>query len=208
MAVSTVNTFDNSTINVLGLRGYFRPTGGAGWIDLGLADDGWEITTESEQLDIQGARTGRQLTYESLPISFSVGYTFNSRNATDPYIKGLHVGATLLTDGDEGYSAPISNNPVNGELMWVRESAWAEKDAELYYHPRATLQGDGVSGTPGAEAAALNFTVTVLADDDFDIPAEINAAEPAAPYGFVYLVPMEDLDAAETAVSGITPPSS
>lgn len=203
MAVDTKNTFGNSTLGVLGIRGYFRPaTSGDGkWIDLGIVKN-WEPTDETETLDIDGARSGLTQIYESLPISASLGYTFDSENPNDPEILALWNGSAMTADpGATGHSAPISFDSTTGELMWVRENAQKTKPSQILYHPSASIRRAGQSGTPGEEAAGLSFEATVTADELYKIPAGVNAGEPTASYGYLYVVPTAGLDAATTLVS-------
>lgn len=193
--IDTVNTFGQPTLGVLGIRGYFRPVGDSLWVDLGIVDS-WEQSDEIEELEIDGARSGLREVYEVIPISASLGYTFNSKNPNDPDILALHGGVDFASDGNGGLSAPISFGGTNGELLWVRQNAQASKPSQIIYHPGATIRRDGTAGTPGEEAAMLSFSVTVTAVEGFEVPAAVNAATPAARYGYMYNVATEDLDTA------------
>lgn len=201
MGVTTKNTFGNSTLGVLGIRGYFRPTGETDWVDLGIVEN-WEPTDETENLDIEGARTGLTVVHESLPISASLSYAFDSKNPNDPEILALWNGAAMAADpGTTGHSAPISFQGTNGELLWVRENAQSAKPSQILYHPSATIRRAGQAGTPGEEAAALSFEAVVTADEGYTIPSGVDAAEPSAPYGYLYVVATAQLDTALTTVS-------
>src|SRR5690606_19539411 len=79
MAFTVGNTFGNDSLGVLGIRGYFRPVGESDFVDLGIVAN-WERTDEVEELEIQGARTGLTVTHEVIPISATLGYTFDSNN--------------------------------------------------------------------------------------------------------------------------------
>ena len=199
MAVTTVNTFGTSTLGVLGIRGYFRPEGETDWVDLGIIKN-WEPQDETEELEIEGARSGLTEVYEVLAISASLGYTFDSENANDEDILALWNGGAMAT-GVDGSVAAISFEGTSGELMWVRENAQSTKPSQILYHPSATIRRDGQAGTPGEEQAGLSFTSTVTADEDYTIPVGIDATEPTASYGYMYIVASGDLDAATTAVS-------
>lgn len=203
MGVTTVNTFGNSSLGVLGIRGYFRPTGAAEdkWVDLGIIEN-WEPTDEIEELEIQGARTGLTVTHETLAISASLSYGFDSNNPNDKDILALWNGGAMTADpGTTGHSAPISFDGTSGELLWVRENAQSAKPSQILYHPAATIRRTGQAGTPGEEAAGLSFTATVTADEQYTIPAEVDAGETSAPYGYLYVVPTASLDTALTTVS-------
>lgn len=207
MAFETSNTFGNESLGVLGIRGYFRPVGVAQWVDLGIVAN-WERADEIEELEIQGARSGLTLTHEVIPISASLGYTFDSNNPNDHAIMALH-GGEAMTAGGDGHSAPISFQATNGELLWVRENAQKTKPSQLIYHPAASIRGDGSAGTPGEEAAGLSFSVTVTAAEGYEVPAAIDAGTPDAPYGYQYLVDTEDLETAldDVDAGGWTPGS-
>lgn len=207
MAFNASNTFGNDSLGVLGIRGYFRPVGESDWVDLGIVAN-WERTDEVEELEIQGARTGLTVTHEVIPISATLGYTFDSNNPNDHAILGLHGGAELEAGGD-GFSAPIGFQATTGELLWVRENAQKNKPSMILYHPSASIRGDGTAGTPGEEAAGLSFSATVTAAETFKIPASIEAGEPDAPYGYQYLFDTDDMGNALDDVSdgGYTPGS-
>ena len=198
MAVTTGNTFGTTTLGVLGIRGYFRPTSGD-WIDLGIIKN-WEPTDEIEELNIEGARTGLTAVYETLPISAALSYSFDSENPNDEAILELWNGGAFAT-GVDGDVAPINFESTTGELIWVRQNAQSAKPSQILFHPAASIRRDGSSGTPGEEASGLSFSVTVLADEDYTIPVGVDAAEAAAQYGYLYLVASADLDGALTAVS-------
>jgi hypothetical protein len=191
--IDTINQFGQPTLGVLGIRGYARPVGQDLWVDLGIVDS-WEQSDEIEELEIDGARSGLREVYEVIPISASLGYTFNSKNANDEHILALHNGAAMTTDGDGGFSAPITFGGTNCELIWVRENAQPAKPSTIIYHPAATIRRDGTAGTPGEEAAMLSFSVTVTSVEGFTVPAAVNPATPAARYGYQHVVPTEDLD--------------
>jgi len=199
MAVTTVNTFGTSTLGVLGIRGYFRPTAGAGWVDLGSIKN-WEPSDEIEELEISGARSGLTVVYETLPISAALSYGFDSENPNDTDILELWNGGAFAA-GVDGDVSPISFQNTEGELMWVRENAQSTKPSQILFHPKANIRRDGQGGTPGEEASGLTFTVSVLADESYVIPAAVDAATPAAEYGYLYVVPTASLDAATTAAS-------
>ena len=204
MAVSTVNTFGNATLGVLGIRGYARKTGESTWIDLGIIKN-WEPTDETETLDIDGARSGLTQIYESLPISASLGYTFDSENPNDQHILELwNVAAMAAAVGaDMGHVSPLSFQSTTVEMLWVRENAQATKPSQILYHPSASIRRAGQSGTPGEEASGLSFEVTVTADETYTIPAGINAGEPVAQYGYLWVVPTAKLDDATTLASAV-----
>ncbi len=173
----------------------------AGWVDLGIIKN-WEPTDETEELEIQGARSGLLETYEVLAISASLGYTFDSENPNDDDILALWNGTRMSADpGATGASSPIAFDSTNGELMWVRQNAQSSKPSQILYHPSATIRRDGQSGTPGEEQSGLSFTATVTSDEAYKVPATVNAATPTARYGYLYRVPTASLSAAETAVS-------
>lgn len=199
MPVTTVNTFGNTTLGVLGIRGYFRPTTGSGWVDLGIIKN-WEPQDETEELEIEGARAGLTEVYEVLAISASLGYTFDSENPNDAEILALWNGSAMAA-GVDGDVAPIAFDSTSGELLWVRQNAQSSKPSQILYHPSATIRRDGQSGTPGGEQAGLSFTSTVTADETFVIPVGVDAATPAARYGYFYVVPTADLDSTLTTVS-------
>lgn len=200
MAVTTVNTFGTSTLGVLGIRGYFRKEGEYDWIDLGIVKN-WEPQDETEELEIDGARTGLRVVHEVIPVSASLAYSFDSENPNDEHILGLWQGGDMTTDGSSGLSAPISFEATSGELMWVRQNSASGKPSVLIYHPSASIRRDGQTGTPGEEAAGLSFQATVTADETYTIPVGVDPGEPSAPYGYLYRVPTSGLDAAETTVS-------
>lgn len=201
MGVITKNTFGNSTLGVLGIRGYFRAEGESEWVDLGIIDN-WEPTDEIEELEITGARTGLTVVHEVLPISASLGYTFDSKNPNDDDIAALWSGAAAAADvATTGSVTAITFGGISGELLWVRENAQAAKPSQIVYHPSASIRRSGQAGTPGEEATALSFEATVTSDETYTVPAGIVAEEPAAPYGYFYKVPTAGLDTALTAVS-------
>lgn len=191
MPFATSNTFGNTSLGVLGIRGYFRKTGEATWVDLGIVAN-WERSDEIEELEIQGARTGLTVVHEVIPISASIGYTFDSNNPNDHAILALHGGSSMVAAAD-GHTAPVGFQATNGELLWVRENAQKTKPSQLIYHPSASIRGDGAAGTPGEEAAGLSFSVSVTASEGYTVPVELDAGERPAPYGYQYLVDTEDL---------------
>lgn len=205
MPVTTVNTFGQATLAVLGVRGYFRPTGESAWVDLGIVKN-WEPQDETEELEFTGARNGLSEVFEVIAISASLRYTFDSENPNDRDILELWNGGAMTAGGD-GHSAPISFSSTNGELLFVRQNAQPTKPSQLIYHPAASIRRDGQTGTPGEEVSGLSFTATVTAAEDFVIPAGISAGTPAARYGFLYVVPTADLSAAETDIDNIVLPS-
>lgn len=201
MPVETVNTFGTSTLGVLGIRGYFRPVGSYDWVDLGIVKN-WEPQDETEELEIDGARAGLREVFEVIPISASLGYTFDSENPNDEHILALWNGAAMdAAVAASSFASPISFNATEGELLWVRQNSAPLKPSQLIYHPKAAIRRDGQTGTPGEEASGLSFTVTVTADENFTIPAGVLASEPAARYGYFYRVPTAGLSDAETLVS-------
>lgn len=171
------------------------------WIDLGILKD-WSPDEDIEEFEFEGARSGLVQVFDKLTIRAELNYTFRSTNVTDNDVQDLHAGAVGATDvAANGYVVEVSFNTTRGELLFVRENAQASKDSKLIYHPRATIKRDGESGTPGEEEASLDFTATVLADENFTIPDTIDAGSPAADYGFVWTVPTANLDARETTAS-------
>jgi hypothetical protein len=172
-----------------------------GWVDLGIVKN-WEPQDETEELEIEGARAGLTEVYEVLAISASLGYTFDSENPNDDDILALWNGSIMKADpGATGASSPISFDSTSGEMMWVRQNAQSAKPSQLLYHPSATIRRDGQSGTPGEEQAGLSFTSTVTADENFVIPAAVDADQATARYGYLYRVPTSDLSTAESTVS-------
>lgn len=172
-----------------------------GWVDMGILAD-WEPQDETDELEIQGARSGLTETYETLAISASLAYGFTSNNPLDEEILALWNGSAMATDpGATGASAPFAFDSTSGELMFVRQNAQASKPSQILYHPSASIRRDGQSGTPGEEESGLTFTSTVTAKEGFVIPAAIDAATPEARYGFLYKVPTSGLDAAIDTVS-------
>lgn len=173
----------------------------ASWVDLGIIKN-WEPTDETEELEIQGARSGLLETYEVLAISASLGYTFDSENPNDDDILALWNGGEMTDDsGGTGASAPFSFNSTSGELMWVRQNAQSSKPSLILYHPSATIRRDGQSGTPGEEQSGLSFTATVTSDENFKVPSGVNSATPTATYGYLYRVPTASLSTATGTVS-------
>lgn len=191
MAFTTKNTFGNSTLGVLGIRGYFLPSGGTAatdWIDLGVINS-WEPSDDTETLEITGARSGLTVVHEALPISASLSYAFDSGNPNDQSILALWNGSAMTADvATEGHAAPFSFDATNGKLVWVRQNAQASKPHQLLVHPGASIRRSGIAGTPGEEAAALSFEVTVTADETYKIPAAVLATNPDAPYGYLHVV--------------------
>ena len=173
----------------------------AGWVDMGILAD-WEPQDETEELEIQGARSGLTETYETLAISASLAYGFTSNNPNDEEILALWNGGAMTADpGATGASAPLTFDSTSGELLFVRQNAQSSKPSQILYHPSSSIRRDGQAGTPGEEESGLTFTSTVTALEGFTIPAAIDAAGPAARYGFLYKVPTSGLDTAIATVS-------
>jgi hypothetical protein len=191
-------------MSILGLRGYFRPDGGAGWIDLGVLKD-FDPGEEIEEFNFEGARNGLTEIYDTVVISAELNYTFRSENPLDRNLLGLWMGGTPVDDpatgGLDGFSIVQSFNTSTGDLLFVFPNAQAGKMSVLIFHPLASLKRDGQGGTPGEDARSINFSVTVLADEAYTVPAGVNGATPVARYGYMYVVPSANLDAAETLVS-------
>lgn len=177
-----------------------------GWVDMGILAD-WEPQDETEELEIQGARSGLTETYETLAISASLAYGFTSNNPNDEEILALWNGGAMTEDpGATGASAPITFDSTSGELMFVRENAQSAKPSQILYHPAASIRRDGQAGTPGEEESGLTFSATVTAKEGFTIPADVDAATPAARYGYLYKVPTSALDdAIDTVSDGVAP---
>jgi hypothetical protein len=195
VAFTTTNTFGQSTLGVLGIRGYFRVAGTYDWIDLGIVKN-WEPQDEIEELEIDGARAGLREVFEVLPIAASLRYSFDSENPNDEDILALWQGGTFTSDGGTGLSAPITFGGNTGELLWVRQNAQATKPSQILYHPSASVRRDGQTGTPGEEAAGLSFQAVVTADEEYTIPIGIDPNESDARYGFLYVVDTDDIGTA------------
>src|SRR5690606_6839277 len=124
---------------VLGIRGYFRAVGETSWVDLGIINN-WEPTDEIEELEITGARTGLTVVHEVLPISASIGYSFDSGNPNDDDIAALWSGSAGLADvAATGSVSPVAFGGTSGELLWVRENAQKTKPSQIVYHPSASV---------------------------------------------------------------------
>lgn len=206
MAVQTINTFSANTLSVLGARAYFRPEGETDWVDLGIIKD-LSPDEEQEVFNFEGARSGLQQIYDTVIISSELSYTFNSDNALDETILALHAGADAedAAVGDDSFTIVQSFTTANGEFMIVYPNAQANKPSMIVYHPSVSLRRDGQSGEAGTEQRQLGFTAAVTADEEYQVPETVNASEPAAPFGYMWVGPTADLDAAETAISAAPP---
>lgn len=202
MAVDTINTFSAQTLAILGVRAYFRPDGETQWIDMGIIKD-LSPDEEQETFNFEGARSGLQQIYDTVIISSELSYSFSSDNALDEVILALHAGADSeeAAVGDDAFTVIQSFATNDGELMLVYPNAQANKPSMIVYHPRVSLRRDGQSGEAGTEQRQLGFTATVTASEEYVVPETVNAASPAAPFGYMWVGPTADLDAAETAIS-------
>ena len=201
MPVTTVNSFSNDTQAVVGVRVYIHD--GTGWIDLGVIKD-LTPDEENEEFRFEGARNGISETYGVIPLSFAIAYTLNSENPMDPDIRALHEGSAGAADpGGDGTSFVKSSQPTEGKMLIVHENAEESKPSEIVYHPLVSVRRNGRSGTPGEEASALGFAVEVLADEEYTVPVGVNAAGPSAPYGYTWIMPTDQLDAALTTASAV-----
>lgn len=170
------------------------------WTDAGILKD-WSPDEDLEEFEFEGARTGLVVVHDKLTIRAELNYTFRSTNVLDTDVQNLHAGAFGAAAVGSGTVVEVSFNTTRGELLFVRENAQSGKDSKILYHPRATIKRDGESGTPGEEEASLDFSATVLADENFVIPDTVDAAEPGAQYGYVWTFPTADLDTNDAAAS-------
>jgi hypothetical protein len=197
LPVTTVNTFANTTMAILGIRGYFH--NGTGWIDLGVLEN-FSIDENIEDFNFQGARTGLTVTYETISISAEITYTFDSLNPLDEDILALWTGSTVTADtGGDGFSSAQTFESTTGRLLLVYENAQESKASMLVHHSSVSIKRNGQVGTPGEEARGLSFQARVLADESGAIPA--GAGGGTAEYGYIWIMPSDELDAALTTAS-------
>ena len=195
MPVGTVNTFANTTMAILGIRGYFLPAGdtaASDWIDLGVLEN-FSIDENIEDFDFRGARTGLAVTYETITISAEITYTFDSMNPLDEDILSLWTGSAVTADvATTGFSSAQTFESTTGRLLLVYENAQESKMSMLVHHSSASIKRAGQVGTPGEDAAGLSFQATVLADESGTIPAAAGGGD--AEYGYIWVFPSDELD--------------
>lgn len=159
---------------------------------------------ELTELDIQSARNGRLATVKKITTAQTLEFTFESISVFDRDTIAWHTGGAVA-DGVIGSGAVMAVEEFTGaecEFLFVQENAETNGKVKLAYYPKAQVKGDGEESGDGESEAALNFRVTVLEDEEYTVPATLDANENAAPYGFRYIVPAANRDAALDAISG------
>ena len=193
MAFTVGNTIVASDVNVLGLLIYFRPNKVGAFVDLGHVQNP-QRTIDQQELDIQSARTGRLLTVKKLTTSLSKGLTFESMSSTETSVLELHRGSSAAGSTALGTFVAEDVTPTEGDLLIVQRNAETGGPIRVEYRPSCQIKGTDEQSGDGESVALLNFEVTVLADENYTIPATLDGNETAAPLGFVGVVAEDDLE--------------
>lgn len=156
------------------------------------------------ELDIQSARLGRLATVKKLTTAQTLEFTFESISVFDRETIAYHTGGVTEAGviGSGAIAAVEEFTGVMCEFMMVQENAESGGNIKIAYYPYAQVRGDGEESGDGENESALTFRVTVLQDENFKIPAALVATNPAAPFGFRYIVPPANRSAVLDAIAG------
>jgi hypothetical protein len=207
VVTNTLTAASASLVAVLGLRMYFRPLDANDWHDFGHVRSPAREQDLTE-LEIKSARLGRLATIKKLTTEVTLEYTFESMSVLDEATVALHSGGESGTGliGTGAFYAVEEFLGTEGQLLLVQPNAETGEMAKVAFYPLALLKGDGEESGDGETESTLTFRATILPDEAYTIPATIDVAVPAAPYGFRYFVPAADLDAALDAISDAADP--
>ena len=202
VVTNTATAASADLVAVLGLRMYFRPMTSNSWHDFGHVRNPAREQDLTE-LEIKSARLGRLAIVKKLTTEAKLEFTFESISILDEATVALHSGGATGTGliGTGAFYAAEDFLGTDGQLMVVQENAETGEMAKVAFYPNVTLKGDGEESGDGENEGALTFRVTVLPDETYAIPAAIDIAVPAAPYGFRYFVDAATLAAALNAIS-------
>jgi hypothetical protein len=198
-----VNELDITNIGLQGLRiyGRLRDAPGSKWVDFGNIEN-LAANREETENNIQSARNGTRTTVKTLTSELTDTFTFESLDITDKAIVAIHEGAdTYPMVNDAGNFIVIRTPGAKREMeLAILEPGAPNTDSRLQYIPRVQVKGNGGTPSNGTDPARIAFSVTVLTDEAYVVPATVLANTPAAPTGVVVgaeasATPVADLEA-------------
>lgn len=205
----TVSSKTGNTLTIDALTG--AATVGAkvrpvSWFDLGYTQSP-DLTTDSDQVELTTARTGKLATFKTISTNTTRTLTFETLSSLDDDVIALHNGIPALTSaiGTGNKIYPIGTNGITGELAIINFNANSTEPGFLQYFPSITLTGGGYGDAfDGESATVLNFTASIGQDADYTIPAAIDTAGSAATDGFIFKGSQADIVSALNHLADLT----
>jgi len=205
----TVSAISGNTLTIDALVGAVsvgdkvRPVN---WYDMGYTQSP-DLATDSEQVELSTARTGKSVVFKTISTSTSRTLTFETLSSVDDDVIALHNGtppiAGAVGTGNKVYKVGV--NGITGELIVLNYNANSTEKGFIQYFPSVTLTGDGFGDAfDGESATVLNFSVSIGQDADYTIPTSIDAAATNTPEGFMYKAVASDLNTVRDHLADLT----
>ena len=205
----TVSAITGNTLTIdalVGAAGVGVKVRPVNWFDMGYTQSP-DLATDSDQVELSTARTGKSVVFKTISTSTSRTLTFETLSSVDDDVIALHNGSPSIDaavgTGNKVYK--IGTNGIVGELAIISYNANSTEKGFLQYFPSVTLTGDGFGDAfDGESATVLQFTTSIGQDADYTIPASIDSAGNTASEGFLFKGVQADIVTALNHLADLT----
>ncbi|WP_189070889.1 hypothetical protein [Deinococcus radiotolerans] len=175
--VEETGAFETASVRDLRVRGLWA--GSAVYQDGGVLAETWTANTDYALNDLVVPPVANGHYYKvtvagttsgSEPVSWKTDGTTNTSGTVTFTDQGaIPAGSGLIV-------IPRNHASFSGMLIDVTTSAITGASNEIFVAPNITLRGDGYgSGRDGQNETTLKFAYTILAADDYQLPASLGA---------------------------------